>query len=353
MPEYPHPSLAQVFEAPAVAGERAASRTQSVAAAGSAAAAAGGGSALTAALAAGTVAAGAAGSGRRRSFSYLQPNSASGRRRSFSYFQPNSASGSPLSDGRSATPPRSITPPSPFASRSPTPPKSPFSRAAGVFQRQSLDMGFARSSDASGGSSSAAPDEDSTGGLLNMRRASSVALPARSAGSGGSFSDSSGQPRSIPPKGAAPATLEEAAARMNLFGIGGGTGSGSNLQSQRGLGPAAGLVPPGSSPPGGNLLGQKSLIGGTIVRQQSEGLGAFSTAAAGGGSRVRTADEIRQAYGRPSVKAAEVRQGVLGGTRVQQTFCCAVACACDWLTGRLIMCASPAGMPCNKCSALA
>jgi hypothetical protein len=222
-------------------------------------------------------------------------------------------------------------------------PRSPLGsqKSGGSFRQQSgLPLGFG-SLFGAGGSGSAG---NSSGSLPTVS-------PRAAAAAGVDFGAAPGSPGVSPRAAGAPATLEEVAARLGLFGSGGGSssihrfgggpGPGDRRQStmrnfagqasrlmaipstevlpleassmasglprqvtgqQHSLAPHNSLAPAGSAAPNR----QKSGIGGTIWQQQSGGAGAFSTGPAGAANRVRTADEIRQAYGRPSLKANEV-----------------------------------------------
>ncbi|KAF8064591.1 hypothetical protein HT031_003392 [Scenedesmus sp. PABB004] len=98
------------------------------------------------------------------------------------------------------------------------------------------------------------------------------------------------------------ATSAESAARAEL--LGGGAQA------------AARVGGPGRAAPSAGRLGSDgAATGPRLSPQQPGGLVSAAASAAAGGARVRTADEIRQAYGRaPQQKSAEVR-GVLEETR--------------------------------------
>jgi hypothetical protein len=191
-------------------------------------------------------------------------------------------------------------------------------------QRSGLPLGFGFGPGSSGGSAG-----NSSGSL--------PAISPRAAAAAG-VEIAPGSP-TVSPR-AAPATLEEVAARLGFFGSGGGSSSSSSSidrrqSTVRGFGAqasrltaipstevlpeqmgsaASGLPRQGtgqqhSLAPAGSTAAayrQKSNIGGTLWQQASGGVGAFSSGPAGGSNRVRTADEIRQAYGRPSLKANKV-----------------------------------------------
>jgi hypothetical protein len=223
-------------------------------------------------------------------------------------------------------------------------PKSPLGaqKSGSSFRQQSgLPLGFGSLFGAGGGSGSAG---NSSGSLPTV----SPRAAAAAAAAGAEYA-APGSP-GVSPRAGAPATLEEVAARLGLFGSGGGSsglqrsgaaaGAGDKRQStMRNFAgqasrlmaiPSTEVLPESSSSQASGLPRQatgqqhslaptnslaaagrqKSAIGGTIWQQQSGGAGAFSSGASGGANRVRTADEIRQAYGRPSLKANEVRCNV-------------------------------------------
>jgi hypothetical protein len=229
----------------------------------------------------------------------------------------------------------------PQQSLSPRPPLASQQSGASFRQRSGLPLAFGFGPGSSGGSAG-----NSSGSLPTVS-------PRAAATAGMEIAPDS--PAVSPRAAGAPATLEEVAARLGLFGSGGGGSSSSNppiagdrrqsnMRSFTGqpsrltaipstevlpeqLGSAASGLPrevtgqQHSLAPAGSTAAayrQKSNIGGTIWQQASGGVGAFSTGPSGGSNRVRTADEIRQAYGRPSLKANEVRPRVLQVSQRQQ-----------------------------------
>jgi hypothetical protein len=213
----------------------------------------------------------------------------------------------------------------PQQSLSPRPPLAGLQSGTSFRQRSGLPLGFGFGSGDSGGSAG-----NSSGSL--------PAVSPRAAAAAG-VEIAPGSP-TVSPR-AAPATLEEVAARLGLFGSGGGSSSSSSIDRRQstargfagqpsrltaipstevlpessaasGLPRQAAVQQPSLAPAGSTTAAyrQKSNIGGTIWSQASGGVGAFSNGPAGGSNRVRSADEIRQAYGRPSLKANEVSLSV-------------------------------------------